>query len=106
MTRAERLPTQPGLDRQVGRLEQEREVGLVDERRRVEERGEGVVLRWELLATEEEECDVHASRLRGCELAHELERDGDATLHVARTAAVNGAVRDAPGHVPCAGTVS
>ncbi len=92
-----------GLDRQVGRLEQQREVRLVDERCRVEEGGEGVVLRWKLLATEEEERNVDASRLRGCELPYELERDGDAALHVARATPVNGAARDVAGHVVLCG---
>ena len=85
----------PRLNRQVGRLEQDRERGLRDQRAAVEERGQRVVHRRQLFPPEEEERDVDLPRLAGGEFPDELERDGDAAFHVARPAAVHGAVLQA-----------
>ena len=46
------------LNREIRRLEHHGERRLVHERRAVEERGEGILLRRQLLATEEQERDV------------------------------------------------
>ena len=89
----------PCLHGQVGRLEQDREIGLVDERARVEERRQRVVARRELLPAEQEQRDVDGPGLGSREVAHELERDGDAALHVARAASVHRAVGDPAGNV-------
>ena len=88
-----------GLHGQVGRLEQDRKIGLVDERARIEERRKRVVARRELLPAEQEQRDVDRPGLRSREVAHELERDGDAALHVARAAPVHRAVGDPAGNV-------
>ena len=56
-------PDAPRLDRQVGRLEQDREIGLVHEWAAVEERGQRVVLRRQLLAAEQEQRDVDRTGL-------------------------------------------
>ncbi len=90
------------VDCKVRRFEEDRESRLVDERRAVEESGEGVVLRGELLATEEHERHVARARC-GIEVAHELHRDGETTLHVARTQSVDGFVVDSPGKVVLCG---
>jgi hypothetical protein len=89
------VPEAPGLDRQVGRLEQHGQVGLPGERAAVEQGGERVVHRRQLLAAEEEQADVDRARLLAREVADELERDRDAALHVARAAPVHGARVDA-----------
>ena len=85
----------PGLDLEVGRLEQHREVGVANGVAAVEQGGEGVVRRRQLLAAEEEQGDVDRPGIAPRQLAHELERDGDAALHVACAAPVDGAVLDA-----------
>ena len=84
----------------VGRLEQDRERGVVDVRRAREERRQGIVLGRELLPAEEEQRDVvvHAGLLR--QITHELERHRDPAFHVARADAVHRAVRDAGREVP------
>ena len=63
VTRAVRFPTQPAWIVEVGRLEQHRQIGLVDERAGVEQRGERVVARRKLLAPEEEQRDVDRAGL-------------------------------------------
>ena len=83
-----------GVHDAVGRLEQDRERGLVHELGALEERGERIVLDGQLLAAEEEERDVGARARALREVAHELERDRDAALHVARAEPVHRAVLD------------
>ena len=90
------------MDREIRRFEEDGERCFVYERRTVEESGEGVLLRRELLATEEQERDV-ARALRGIEVAHELQRNCEPALHVARTQSVDGAVADASGEVALRG---
>ena len=68
----------PGLDLEVGRFEQHREVGVANGVAAVEEGGERVVHRRQLLAAEEEQGDVDRPGIAPRQLAHELERDGDA----------------------------
>jgi GTP-binding protein HflX len=82
-----------GLNGEVGRLEDDRERRLVNRSRPGEERGQRVVLRGELLAAEHEERDI-ARRPLGVEITGQLERDGEAALHVARADTVHGSVRD------------
>ena len=92
-TRGERSHA-AGLHGEVGRLEQDREVGLVDERARVEERGKRIEGRRELLAPEQEEGDIDGAGIERREIAHELDRDRDAALHVTRPAPVHSVVGD------------
>jgi GTPase len=83
----------------VGRLEQDREPGLVHGARAGEEGRERIVLGRELLAAEEEKRDVAGPGLFVCEIADELERDSEAALHVACSEPAHGPVRDAPRQV-------
>ena len=92
------VPEAARLNRQIGRLEDYGERGLVHERRPVEQGGERVVLRRQLLAAEQQEGDV-TRRRREVEIAHQLQRDGEPALHVAGAEAVNGTVGDAAGDV-------
>jgi GTPase len=88
------IPHAAGLDRQVGRFEEDRQIRLAHERRGLEQGGQRVVLRRELLAAEQEQRDVDRTRLALGDLAHELQSDCDAALHVAGAAPVDRAVRD------------
>ena len=88
-----------GLDPAIGRLEQDREVGLADEARAVEERRQWVELRGKLLAPEEEQGHVDRAGLLGSDRPHELERHRDAAFHVARAEPVHRAGIDPPGQV-------
>ena len=88
------MPEAPCLQLAVRRLEHNREGGVVNGARAGEQGGERVVLCRELLAPEEQQPDVVPPRLAVRELAHELERDGNASFHVARAQAVDGASRD------------
>ena len=86
------------VNREIRRLEHDCESGVVNECRTVEQRGEWVVLRRQLLAAEEQQCQV-AGGLDGVEVAHELHRNCESGFHVARTEAVNRPVGDATGKV-------
>ena len=88
------------VDLAYGRLEDDRKRRLVDRLAAREEGGERVVLDRELLATEEEEPDVVGAGPIGGEIAHDLDRDCDPALHVARAETVNRSVGDAAGVVP------
>ena len=57
------------------------------------------MLRRQLLAAEEQETDVDRAGRGLGEVADELERDRDASFHVARAAAVHRPVLDSPGKV-------
>ena len=56
------------LDGEIGRLEQDCEIGLVDERARIEQRGQRVVLRRQLLAAEQQQGDVDRPGVEAREL--------------------------------------
>ena len=58
------IPEAARVNREIRRLEDDRESRIVNERRTVEQRGERVVLRRQLLATEEQERDVARGRRR------------------------------------------
>ena len=92
------IPEAARVDREIRRLEDDCESRIVNERRTVEQRGERVVLRRQLLATEEQKCHV-ARGLGGIEVAHELHRNCEPALHVARTETVNRPVGDPTGKV-------
>ena len=90
----------PGLDRQVGRLEQDREIGGRRELRALEEVGQRAELRRQLLLAEQEQRHVDRARARRRASSRTSStRDGDTALHVGRAAAVHGAVGDPAGHV-------
>ena len=86
------------MDREIGRLEDDRKRGFVHELGAVEERGERVVLGRQLLAPKEEQRDV-AGGGAGASVANELDGDRKSALHVARTDPVYGAALDAPREV-------
>jgi GTPase len=92
------VPEAPRLDRKVGRFEHDGERRLMHQRRFVEECGQRVVLRGQLFTPEEQEGDV-TRRAAELEIACQLDRDGEPTLHVARPEAVNGTVGDPAGKV-------
>ena len=96
-------PDAPRLNRQVGWLEQNREIGLVHEWAAVEERRERVVRRRQLLAPEQEQRNVDGTGLERRQLPYELDGDGDAALHIACTAPVHRSVGDPPRHVVLGG---
>ncbi len=83
-----------GVHDTVGRLEQYRERGLVHEVGGHEEGGERIVLDGQLLAAEQDQRDIGARARVLREVPHELERDRDAALHVARAEPMNRAVLD------------
>ena len=87
----------------VGRLEDDDEVGVVDEPGLEQRRqgGEGDV---DLLQREEAEVDVDRERgPLGGDPARELDHDGDAALHVGGAEAVHGAAADPAGDVALRG---
>ena len=88
----------PGVNLEVGRLQDDCESGVVDRGRLVEERRERIVLGGKLLPAEEKERDV-AERPLEIELARDLECDREPALHVACTEAVHRAVGDETGDV-------
>ena len=90
------------LELEVGGLEDDGERRLVNCRRRGEERREWVVLRPDFLQPEEEQRDV-ARRAARIEVTRELQRDGEAALHVARTETMHLAVRYPSGQVALRG---
>ena len=90
------------LKLEVRRLEDDRERRLVDRRRRVEEGREWVVLGGELLAPEDEECQIGLRRGE-VDAAREFERDGEPSLHVAGAQPVDLTVRNPSGEVSLGG---
>jgi len=88
-----------GLDPPVGGLEDDRQSRLVDRPRADEERRQRVVLRRQLLAAEEDESDVVRAEVPDREITHELDRDCEAALHVARAEPVHRAFPDLTGKV-------
>src|SRR5262249_45369970 len=95
----DQIPEAAELERVVGRLEADDERGLVDSRGRVEQGGERIELRADLLAGEEEEAEVERELgVRGP--AAELDHHREAALHVGGAEPVDGAVLDPPGQVP------
>jgi GTPase len=89
------VPEAACVNLEVGGLEDDRKRRLVHGTRPGEERGEGVVLGRELLAPEQEQRQV-ARRRTLLEVACELDRDGEAALHVAGPEAVHRIVFDSP----------
>jgi GTPase len=84
-----------GVDLPVGRLQEDRERGVVSGRRAGEERWQRIVLVRELFPTEQQESHVERPRRLMSEIAHDLDRDREAALHVARPETVHGAAGDA-----------
>ena len=83
-----------GVHDAIGRLEQYRKRRLVHELGAHQKGWERIVLDGQLLAPEDHERDIGgSSRVLG-EVPHELERDRDAALHVARTEPMNRAIVD------------
>ena len=82
----------------VGRLEADHERGRVDDRRRLEHRRKRIRLRPEFLPREEEEAEV-VGQLGLCGPCGELHHHRETALHVARAAAVDGAVLDPAGDI-------
>ncbi len=99
VTRGVHVAEAPRLDREVGGLEQDREVGRAGELRALEEVGQRAELGGQLLLPEQEQRHVDRTGVGERELADELDGDRNATLHVGRAAAVHGAVRDPARHV-------
>ncbi len=93
------VPDAPRLDLEVGGLEEHRQAGLVDDWTAVEECRERVEARGQLLPAEEEKRNVHRTGIGRGEVAHQLDRNGEAALHVACPAADDPAVFDAPWNV-------
>ena len=95
------VPQAAELERVVGRLEADHECRLVDHRRRLEHGRQWVRLGPQLLAREEQADRGRTARLgaRGGPCS-ELHHHREPALHVARAAAVDGAVLDPAGHVP------
>ena len=89
----------PCLDREIRRLQDDRERGFVNERGAVEQRGERIVLGRQLLAAEQQQREIGSSRTAQVLVARELERNRETSLHVARPDPVDCAVGDAPGEV-------
>ena len=86
----------PGLDREVRRLEHDRERGLVHElRSRRRAQGAGCA-RPAAPRDRRAEARRRSGRGAGSSSRDELDRDREPALHVARADAVHGAVRDAP----------
>jgi hypothetical protein len=91
------------VDLGVGRLEHDDEVGVEHERRLGKDPREGALLRWELLADEEEEREIAAELRPARGPVRELDHDGEPALHVARPEAFDPAVLDPAGEVPLFG---
>ena len=73
----------PGLDRLLGRLHQDRERGLAQGRALLEQAGERIPVRADLLPREEEEAGVdRRGRTLLLEPACELDHDRESALHV------------------------
>jgi GTPase len=96
------VPETARVDLEVGRLEDDRERRFVHRARPLEEGGEGVVLGRELLSPEEEQSQVAGRRAR-LDVARELERHGEAPLHVARPEPVYCTVLDTSRNVSLRG---
>ena len=82
------------MDPPIRRLEDDRQRSIVNCTRAPEERRERIVLRGQLLPSEENEPDVVRTRVSGREIAHELDCDSEAALHVARAEPVHRVVPD------------
>ena len=87
------------LDRQIGRLEQDRQISGRGELRALEQIGEWAELGRQLLLAEEQQRHVVGAGRGDCEVANDLECDRDAALHVGRAAPVHRAVGDSPWNV-------
>ena len=96
------VPEAARVDRVVGRLEHDDEVGLEHERRLGEDARERALLGWELLPHEEQEREVERRRRAG-RPAGQLDHHGDSALHVARAEADHPAVLDPAGDVVLGG---
>ena len=83
----------PGLDLQVGRLENDRKSGVVDGERAVEQRRERVVLGRELFASEEQQREIAACAFE-VDVPRQLDCDCEAALHVTGAEPVHRAVDD------------
>ena len=94
------------MDREIRRLEDDRERGLVHERGAVEERRERVVLGGQLLATEEQKRDVAQRRdAAPSSRASSIATASPPFMSLAPTPCTEpSAMR--PGRLSCAGTVS
>ena len=90
------------LQRVVGRLEADHELRLVDEAGALEDAGQRVLGRAELLAREEEEREVVGELGLG-RPAGELDHHREPALHVARAEADDGTVLDPAGQVALGG---
>ena len=88
-----------GLELEVGWLQHDRERRLVNRLGARKEGGERVVVRGQLLAAEDEQREI-AARSSQLDVSCDLERDGEASLHVARAEAVHVSVGDPSGEIP------
>jgi GTPase len=88
-----------GVHLSVGRLQQHRERGFVHEVGLLEQEGQRIPLGRQLLLAEQHQPDVEPRGADLPEVAGELQRNCEATLHVARSEAMHGAVRDSAGNV-------
>jgi len=86
------------LQRVVRRLQADHQLGLVHDGRRLEQRGQRVLVRPDLLAREEQQREV-VGQLGLGRPAPELDHHGEPALHVARAQAVDGAVGQPAGEV-------
>ena len=87
-----------GLDLEIRRLEHDRESGLLNGVRALEQRRERIVLGRKLLPSEEHESEVAARPIR-VERARELEGYRKTSLHVGRPEPVDGAISNPSGEI-------